>query len=106
MPPIHMTASERSALARLSRAPLSINDIPPDHAQKFMNHGLAVQQVIRLKITPKGQLEVLRQRYRRLTTRTAHVTEEDFRTRLERRLQERLAGPLADRESQPSDTEG
>lgn len=92
MPPIMMTRRERAVLKRLSRAPIPSADVKARHAEKFVNHGLAVHEALRLAITPKGQLEVFRQRYRRMATRTVTVTEEDFRTVFDRRLRALLSG--------------
>lgn len=92
MPPILMTASERAALARLARQSVAASEVRRDHAEKFISHGLAVRQALRLRITPKGQLEVLRQRFRRMPTRTIRITGDDFRTRFTERLREFRAG--------------
>jgi hypothetical protein len=89
-----MTASERAALARLARHSVAVTEVRRDHAEKFINHGLAVKQALRLRITPKGQLEVLRQRFRRMSTRTVHINGDDFRTRFNERLRQfRAADP-------------
>ena len=69
MPPIHMTRHERSSLARLAESATPVNEFPPDHAEKLVNHGLAECDSMRIRITAKGQLELFRQRFRRQTTR-------------------------------------
>ena len=69
MPPIHMTRDERSSLARLAESATPVSDLPPDHAEKLVNHGLAECDSMRIVITPKGQLELFRQRFRKQTTR-------------------------------------
>lgn len=104
MPPILMTRPERAALNRLARAPAPVADVKPQYADKLVHHGLAIYQALRLTITPKGQLEILRQRYRRMTTRTVTVTQEDFRTQFDRRLRAFLANAPADRDAAESDT--
>lgn len=87
MPPIQMSAAERAALTRLSRGPAPVNEIRRDHVEKFVNHGLAVKQTFRLAITPKGQLEVLRQRFRSMSTRRiAHTSAHDFISLFEEKL--------------------
>lgn len=86
MPPIQLSSAERAALMRLARTPLPIYDIEKTHAETFLRYGLAVKQTLRFKITARGQLELLRQRFRRVTTRTVHITEDHFRTRLFERL--------------------
>lgn len=93
MPPIMMTARERAALVRLSRTPLPTAEIRPRHAEKFVNHGLAVHEALRLKITPKGQLEVLRQRFRGMSTRRiSRSSSYDFISRFEKGLKDGLVG--------------
>ncbi|MCG8560565.1 MAG: hypothetical protein MI824_12255 [Hyphomicrobiales bacterium] len=69
MPPIHMTRDQRAALLRLNQSPLPANELPREHAEKFVNHGLAVRETMRIRITERGQLELLRQRFRGGTTR-------------------------------------
>ena len=69
MPPIHMTRHERSSLARLAESASPLSDLPPDHAEKLVSHGLAECDSMRIVITPKGQLELFRQRFRKQTTR-------------------------------------
>lgn len=64
MPPIHMTPDQRAALWRLTKSPLPVNELPGEHAEKFVNHGLAVRETLRIRITERGQLELLRQRFR------------------------------------------
>lgn len=103
MPPILMTAPERAALARLARHSVAATEVRREHADKFITHGLAVRQALRLRITPKGQLEVLRQRFRRMPTRTVHLTGDDFRTRFTERLREiRAAKPREDEDGADS----
>ena len=69
MPPIHMTRDERSSLARLAQSATPVNELPPEHAEKLVSHGLAVRDAMRISITPKGQLELFRQRFRKQATR-------------------------------------
>lgn len=64
MPPINMSRSERSSLKKILQRPRLISDIPQDHSQKFINHGLAQRDVMLLRITALGQVELLRQRFR------------------------------------------
>ena len=70
MPPIHMTRDQRSALARLARSPLPFSELSSEHAEKLVGHGLAIRDAFRFRITQKGQLELLRQRFRKVRTRT------------------------------------
>ncbi len=70
MPPIHMTRYQRSALTRLAKSPLPLNELPGEHAEKLVSHGLAVRDIFRFRITQKGQLELLRQRFRNVKTRS------------------------------------
>lgn len=79
-----MTPAERESLKRLAESPVTIADIPVQHVEKFVNHGLAVKQVFKFQITTKGQLELLRQRFRNMATRrVVRVSETDFMNRLD-----------------------
>ena len=71
MPPINMTAGERAALKQLAMSPRLASEIEPDFAERLLDQGLAVRQALRLSITTKGQLGLLRQRYRTLGARRA-----------------------------------
>lgn len=82
MPLITMTRPERAALRRLAKGALPASEIHQEYALKLVEHGLAVRETLRLKITAKGQLELLRQRYRNISKRAAAVEEQDFRTQL------------------------
>lgn len=88
MPPIMMTRPERAALRMLARGALPASDMPQQHARKLVKHGLAAQEALWLTITAKGQLELLRQRYRNMTARTETATEDDF----QRKPPESLSG--------------
>ncbi len=94
MPPIHMTARERAALARLARMPAPTTEIRREHGEKLVDHGLAVKEAFRFKITTKGQLELLRQRFRGMPTqRMARSSKHDFIERFEKRLKNGLGRP-------------
>lgn len=64
-----MTPRERATLAKLAQGAAPLNEMPREHVAKFLNHGLIARDVMRYRITAKGQLELLRQRYRDTTTR-------------------------------------
>ncbi|ADP71609.1 hypothetical protein Rvan_2385 [Rhodomicrobium vannielii ATCC 17100] len=64
MPAIRMSRSERSSLEKIIKRPCLVTDIPADHAEKLMNYGLIKRQVMLLHSTQRGQLEILRQRFR------------------------------------------
>jgi hypothetical protein len=64
MPPIQLTRRERASLRKLQRRPRQLGEIPPDHQEKLANYGLVRKQVLLIYITPLGQLELLRQRFR------------------------------------------
>lgn len=64
MPPIQLSRSERSSLRRLFDRPRSLGEIPADHQEKFINYDLVHKRVLLLYITPLGQIELLRQRFR------------------------------------------
>jgi len=64
MPPIQLSRSERSSLNRILKRPCQLGEIPSDHEEKFLNYGLARKHVLLVYITPLGQCELLRQRFR------------------------------------------
>jgi len=64
MPPIQLSRSERASLRRIVERPCQPGDIPSDHEEKFLNYGLARRNVLLLHVTPLGQCELLRQRFR------------------------------------------
>lgn len=101
MPPIHMTARERAALARLTRMPAPTTEIRREHGEKLVSHGLVVKEAFRFKITTKGQLELLRQRFRGMSTRrTTHSSGHDFIEKLKTRLVNGLDEPSASGEEE------
>lgn len=67
MPPIQLSRSERSSLARIVERPCQPGEIPADHEEKFLNYGLVRKNVLLLCVTPLGQCELLRQRFRGMT---------------------------------------
>ncbi len=64
MPAIQMSRSERFSLEKVVHRPCLVTDIPSEHAEKFLNYGLVKREVMLLHATPKGQVEILRQRFR------------------------------------------
>lgn len=70
MPPIQLSRSERSSLRKLFDHPRQISDIPRDHQEKFINYDLVRKRVLLLYITPLGQIELLRQRFRNIKPAT------------------------------------
>lgn len=91
MPPIHMSMRERALLSRLARAPMEAAEIRREATEKFINHGLAVKQAMFVKITTRGQLEVLRQRFRRMPpTETGLIHDYDFLSKFENPLKSGL----------------
>ncbi len=84
MPPIQLSLRERALLSRLARSPISAAEVDRDYVKKFVEHGLAVSQALRLTITTRGQIEVLRQRFRRMPAKQkALATDGDFVSKLE-----------------------
>lgn len=65
MPALQMSRGERFSLHKIVKRPCLATDIPPDHAEKLVNYGLVKRQVMLLHATPLGQIEILRQRFRR-----------------------------------------
>lgn len=87
MPPIDMTARERATLTRLARTAAPVTDIPCEDGDKLVSQGLAVRDSFRLQITAKGQLELLRQRYRGMPPPSLTQSPTDaFIERIEQRL--------------------
>lgn len=61
MPAIRMSRQERHSLAKVVERPCLVTEIPAEHAEKFINHGLIKREVMLLHVTPRGQVEYLRQ---------------------------------------------
>ena len=68
MPPIQLSRRERTSLQKIFDRPCLAGEIPSDHEEKFINYELARKRVLLLYITPLGQIELLRQRFRGLRT--------------------------------------
>ena len=66
MPPIQLSRRERASLHKILDRPCQAGEIPADHEEKFVNYDLARKRVLLLYITPLGQIEMLRQRFRGL----------------------------------------
>lgn len=64
MPPIQLSRSERASLMKILERPRQAGEIPADHEEKFVNYDLARKVALLLYITPLGQMELLRQRFR------------------------------------------
>ena len=64
MPAIQMSRNELFSLEKIIKRPCLVTDIPPEHADKLLNHGLVKREVMLLHATPRGQLEILRQRFK------------------------------------------
>jgi hypothetical protein len=63
MPPIRLTREEVSSLTKLVQRARPTSEIPSDHAAKFVNYGLAKRDIMIMRATRLGQLELLRQRF-------------------------------------------
>ena len=63
MPKIQMSRSERATLVKIAQRPCLVTDIPGEHAEKLLNYGLVKRDVMLLQATPRGQVEILRQRF-------------------------------------------
>lgn len=70
---VRMSRSERFSLEKIIMRPCLVTDIPSDHAQKLLNYGLVKRQVMLLHATPRGQLEILRQRFNHDDFGAAHT---------------------------------
>jgi hypothetical protein len=90
MPAIPMNDEERESLFRLSLNAAPPGEIPPDHASRFVALGLAVRETLRLRITLRGQVEILRQNFRKMPlSRVATVSKKHFLATLEERFSDR-----------------
>jgi hypothetical protein len=58
-----MSRGERASLEMILRRPCLVTDIPGEHAEKLLNYGLIKREVMLLHATPRGQVEILRQRF-------------------------------------------
>jgi hypothetical protein len=63
MPKIQMSRGERASLEKILKRPCLVTDIPSEHAEKLLNYGLVKRDVMLLHATPRGQVEMLRQRF-------------------------------------------
>lgn len=61
---IQMSRGERASLEKILKRPCLVTDIPSEHAEKLLNYGLIKRDVMLLQATPRGQLEMLRQRFK------------------------------------------
>lgn len=59
MPPIRLSPSEASSLRKISSRPCLQAELPDDHSAKLLNYGLASREAMILRITPRGQVELL-----------------------------------------------
>ncbi len=64
MPKIQMSRGERASLEMVLKRPCLVTDIPGEHAEKLLNYGLIKRDVMLLQATPRGQVEILRQRFK------------------------------------------
>ncbi len=64
MPAIQMSRGERASLEKILKRPCLVTDIPGEHAEKLLNYGLVKRDVMLLHATARGQVEILRQRFR------------------------------------------
>lgn len=59
MPLVRLSSSEASSLRKISTRPCPRAELPEDHSAKFVNYGLASSEGMTLRITPRGQVELL-----------------------------------------------
>lgn len=64
MPPLRLSQPECSSLRKISERPRFACELPDDHAEKFVNYGLASREAMLLTITPRGQVELLANGFR------------------------------------------
>jgi hypothetical protein len=58
-----MSPTELASLEMMTQIQCLVTDIPYEHAEKLVNFGLARRDLTTLRITPLGQLELLRQHF-------------------------------------------
>jgi hypothetical protein len=63
MSTVQLSRNERSSLEKIIKRPCLVTDVPSEHAEKFLNYGFVKREVMLLHATPRGQLELLRQRF-------------------------------------------
>lgn len=103
MPAIHMSDEERDSLFQLAQSPAPPGAIPAEHASRFVALGLAVRETLRFRITLRGQVEILRQRFRKMPlSRVAKVSKKHFLATFEDRFSDR---PLLGQRAQPAPRE-
>lgn len=103
MPAIHMSDEERDSLFLLAQSPAPPGAIPAEHASRFVALGLAVRETLRFRITLRGQVEILRQRFRKMPlSRVAKVSKKHFLATFEERFSDR---PLLGQRAQPAPRE-
>jgi len=67
-----MSRSERASLEKILKRPCLVSDIPGEHAEKLLNYGLVKRDVMLLHATQRGQVELLRQRFKGAAYVTPH----------------------------------
>lgn len=66
MPPVRLTREEVSSLEKIVERARPVSDIPADHAAKFINCGLVRHDIMILRATQLGQVELLRHRFSKI----------------------------------------
>lgn len=64
MRPLQLSLPECTSLRKISERPCFARELPEDHAEKFVNYGLASREAMLLTITPRGQVELLANGFR------------------------------------------
>ena len=64
MPRIQMSRGERTSLQKILKRPCLVTDVPREHAEKLLNYGLVKRDAMLLHATARGQVEILRQRFK------------------------------------------
>lgn len=60
---VQMSSTELASLEMMAEIQCLVTDIPYEHAEKLVSFGLARRDLTTLRITPLGQLELLRQHF-------------------------------------------
>jgi hypothetical protein len=56
---LRLSPAECQSLRKICERSCLMSELPDDHQEKFINYGLAQREAMILRITPRGQLELL-----------------------------------------------
>ncbi len=68
MPSSRVTYRERGWLKKLAERPRMAHEIPDEHLTKFVDRGLVEKDLVLMRLTGRGQLELYRNRFRKASS--------------------------------------